>query len=100
MNESTDETATLREAIEAHAARPGGLLPLLHHVQDRLGHVPEEAVPAIAKAMNLSRAEVHGVVSFYHHFRRAPGGRHVIRICRAEACQSMGSERLVAHAKH
>ena len=92
--------STLQEAIDEHSARPGGLLPLLHHVQDRLGHVPEDAVPAIARAMNLSRAEVHGVVSFYHHFRRTSPGRHVMRICRAEACQSMGAERLVAHAKN
>jgi formate dehydrogenase subunit gamma len=94
-----NQHAAIQEAIKHHAARPGGLLPLLHHVQDRLGHVPESAVPDIARAMNLSKAEVHGVVSFYHHFRRTPPGRHVIRICRAEACQSMGADRLLAHAR-
>jgi formate dehydrogenase subunit gamma len=73
---------------------PGALLPILHAIQDELGHVPSEAVPAIADALNLSRAEVHGVVSFYHHFRSAPPGRHVLQLCRAEACQSMGAEAL------
>jgi formate dehydrogenase subunit gamma len=87
------------EAIEAHRGRAGALLPVLHHVQDRLGYVPEAALPQIAGALNLSRAEVHGALSFYHHFRRSRPGRHVVRICRAEACQSMGAERLVAHAR-
>jgi formate dehydrogenase subunit gamma len=97
MDESTSEV--IREAIEAHRERPGALLPLLHHVQDRLGYVPDEGVPEIARALNVSRAEVHGALSFYHHFRRSPPGRHVIRMCRAEACQSMGAERLIAHAR-
>jgi len=97
MEESKSEV--VREAIDAHRDRPGALLPLLHHVQDRLGYVPEEALPDIARALNLSRAEVHGALSFYHHFRRSPPGRHVIRICRAEACQSMGGERLISHAR-
>ena len=78
---------------------PGGLLPLLHAIQAEVGHVPPESVAAIAKGLNLSRAEVHGVISFYHDFRSAPAGRHVLQICRAEACQAMGSRVLEAHAK-
>jgi len=78
---------------------PGGLLPILHAIQDEIGHVPDDAVPVIAKALNLSRAEVHGVVSFYHHFRSERPGRHVLQMCRAEACQSMGAEKLAAQAR-
>lgn len=81
----------VQAAISAHAHRPGALLPLLHEVQDRLGYVPPAAVPLIAAGLNLSRADVHGVVSFYHHFRTAPPGRHVVRLCRAEACQAVGA---------
>lgn len=87
------------DAIESHKRLPGALLPILHDVQDRIGHIPDAALPAIAKALNLSRADVHGVVSFYHHFRSSPPGKHVIRVCRAEACQAMGAEDLAAHAK-
>lgn len=84
------------EAIAACGHLPGGLLPLLHHIADRLGHIPPEATERIARALNLSRAEVHGVMSFYHDFRAEPPGRHVLKLCRAEACQSMGSEALAA----
>jgi formate dehydrogenase subunit gamma len=87
------------ESIARHAQRPGGLLPLLHEIQDRLGFVPGDSVPGIAKAMHLSIAEVHGVISFYHHFRKTAPGRHVLRVCLAEACQSMGAEQLLKHAK-
>jgi len=83
-------------AIAASGHLPGGLLQVLHGIADRLGHVPPEAIERVAKALNLSRAEVHGVVSFYHDFREAPPGRHVLKLCRAEACQSMGSELLAA----
>lgn len=86
-------------AVRANIDRPGALLPILHDVQHRLGYVPPESVPVIASALNLSRAEVHGVVSFYHEFRREPPGRHVVHMCRAEACQSMGADGLIAHAK-
>lgn len=79
----------LNALIARHCAMPGPLLPLLHAVQDEFGYVPGEAVPRIAEALNLSRAEVHGVISFYHWFRQHPPGRHIVRICRAEACQSM-----------
>lgn len=94
-----DVHTAVSEAIAAHAARPGGLLPLLHALQDRIGYVPDESVAPIAKAMNLSVAEVHGVITFYHHFRRHPPGRHVMRVCVAEACQSMGALPLMAHAR-
>jgi len=91
--------AVVDAAIALHAQRPGGLLPLLHEIQDRLGYIPPQSVARIAKQMRLSIAEVHGVISFYHHFRRSPPGRHVVRICLAEACQSMGARRLLEHAR-
>jgi formate dehydrogenase subunit gamma len=81
------------------AATPGPLLPLLHAVQQELGFIPREAVARIAAALNLSRAEVHGVVSFYHYFRQQPPGRHVLQLCRAEACQAVNGEVTEAHAK-
>lgn len=77
---------------------PGGLLPILHAVQEEVGFVPPEAIPVIAESLNLSRAEVHGVVSFYHDFRTEPAGRHVVHVCRAESCQAVGAEALLAHA--
>jgi formate dehydrogenase subunit gamma len=79
--------------------RPGPLIEVLHAVQGALGYVPADAVPIVAEALNLSRAEVHGVVTFYHFFRETPPGKHTVHICRAEACQSMGANALVAHAK-
>ena len=87
------------EAIEAHRECEGPLLLVLHAIQDRLGYIPREAVPVVAHALNLSRAEVHGVITFYHDFRTEPAGRHVVRLCQAEACQSVGSEALAAHAR-
>jgi formate dehydrogenase subunit gamma len=78
---------------------PGALLPILHAIQDALGYVPSAAVPTIAEGLNLSRAEIHGVISFYHYFREHPPGRHTIHLCRAEACQSMNQKALEAHAK-
>jgi formate dehydrogenase subunit gamma len=94
-----DESETLERVLTAHKAEPGALLPILHDIQDALGYVPEEAVALIAKELNLSRAEVHGVVTYYHHFRCMPPGRHVVRVCCAEACQSVGAEALAQHAK-
>lgn len=79
--------------------KPGALLPILHGIQDHLGYVPPETVPLIARELNLSRAEVHGVISFYHYFRETPPGKETIHICRAESCQAMGSDELEAHAK-
>jgi formate dehydrogenase subunit gamma len=75
------------------------MLPILHALQEKFGCVPEAAIPLVAHALNLSRAEVHGVVTFYHDFRRAPAGRHVLKLCRAEACQSMGADSLAARAQ-
>ncbi|MFN4155002.1 MAG: formate dehydrogenase subunit gamma [Paracoccaceae bacterium] len=80
--------------IDRHLSLEGPLLPILHDIQARFGHVPASAQPLIAKALNISKAEVHGVVSFYHDFREAPAGRHIVRICRAEACQAMGGNAL------
>ncbi len=97
------DTESLRETIEGIVRRfegvPGPLLAVLHGVQDLLGHVPAAAIPLIAEGLNLSRAEVHGVVTFYHHFRDRPAGRHVLRVCRAEACQAMGGVALGEHAR-
>ncbi len=90
---------TVRQAVAAQRDRPGALMPVLHAVQRALGHVPPEALPLIAHELNLTRAEVHGVVSFYHHFRSMPPGRHVVQLCRAEACQALGARALEAHAK-
>jgi formate dehydrogenase subunit gamma len=84
----------LMEILARHAGRDGALLPILHDVQDQFGSVPPEAVPPIAEALNLSRAEVHGTISFYHDFRREPATKPVIKLCRAEACQARGVERL------
>ena len=86
----------IEEAIAASGHLPGGLLQVLHGIADRLGHIPPQAVERVAKALNLSRAEVHGVVTFYHDFRSEPPGRHVLKLCRAESCQAMGSEQLAA----
>ncbi len=89
----------VERALAAHKTRPGALLPILHEIQHALGYVPPAAVPVIADALNLSRAEVHGVVTFYHEFRDHPPGKHVVKICLAEACQSLGCEDLLAHAR-
>lgn len=80
--------------IVAHSRVAGASLPILHAIQAAFGHVPDEALPMLAKALNLTRAEVYGIVTFYHDFRRHPPGRHVLRLCRAESCQSMGGDEL------
>jgi NADH:ubiquinone oxidoreductase subunit E len=89
---------TVRAVLARHAGEPGALLPILHDVQHALGCIPGEVVGEIAEGLNLSRAEVHGVVSYYHHFRSEPPGHHVLELCRAESCQAMGSEALWARA--
>jgi formate dehydrogenase subunit gamma len=89
------EAIAARETALRYGNRPDALLEILHDLQEDLGFIPETALPALAKALNLSRAEVHGVVTFYHDFRREPAGRHTIKVCRAEACQSMGGNELV-----
>jgi formate dehydrogenase subunit gamma len=86
--------AAVRRIVDTQASRPGALLPILHAIQDELGHVPEAAIPVVAAALNLSRAEVHGVVTFYHFFRTTAPGRRTLYVCRAEACQAMGGRDL------
>ena len=95
----TASAAAVEAIVRAHQSMPGALLPILHAIQDRLGHVPFDAVPAIAAGLNLSRAEVHGVLTYYHHFRQEPAARHVVQLCRAEACQARGSEALASHVQ-
>lgn len=88
-------------AAHIHALRdlPGALLPILHAIQDDLGYIPQDSYPSIAEALNVSVAEVHGVVSFYHHFRTQPVGKHILHLCRAESCQAMGAAALEQFAK-
>ena len=99
MQVNAAQTAIVQDILTAHLGMEGPLLPILHAVQAEFGHVPQDALPVIAKSLNLSRAEVHGVMSFYHDFREEPAGKHVVKLCRAEACQSMGADRVAAHAK-
>jgi len=91
--------AAVTDACSRCGNRPEQLIEILHEVHHRLGHVPTEAVAPIAEALNISRADVHGVVSFYHDFEGEPRARHDLQVCGAEACQSMGCESLVAHAE-
>lgn len=86
--------AAVEEIVARHFGRDGPLLLILHDIQDEFGHVPGEAVPVIAEALNLSRAEVHGVISFYHDFKPVPATRPVVQLCRAEACQARGVDRI------
>ncbi|MCV7421850.1 formate dehydrogenase subunit gamma [Mycobacterium yunnanensis] len=87
------------DTVAALEGQRGALLPILHAIQEALGYVPREAIPVLAERLNLSRADVHGVVSFYHDFRSEPAGRTTVKICRAEACQSVGSTQLVDHVR-
>jgi formate dehydrogenase subunit gamma len=98
-NLSAAERSAVLEACARLKMLPGALLPVLHAVQEALTFVPKDAVPLIARELNLSIAEVHGVVSFYHYFLQERPGRHVLHLCRAEACQALGSVALEAHAK-
>ena len=95
----TDMRGRISSILECHSAQQGDLLPALHQIQDTIGFIPVESVADIAARFNLSRAEVHGVITFYHHFRTTPPATHALQICRAEACQSMGAEQLLAHAE-
>ena len=88
-----------RAIIVGERSRPGALLPILHALQEEFGYIDRAAIPLIAEILNLSRAEVYGVVTFYHDFRSAPPGRHVLKLCRAEACQSTGGDALAARAE-
>lgn len=90
---------TVQEIIRSQKDKPGALLPILHDIQSSEGYIPPEAVPLIADALNQTRAEIHGVISFYHYFRQTPPGRNQLQICRGEACQARGSRALEAHAK-
>lgn len=99
MTEATSTSSIVQDIIAKLKDKPGALLPILHGIQDALGYIPEDTVPAIAEALSLSRAEVHGVISFYHYFRATPPGKHTIHLCRAESCQAMGSAALEGHVK-
>lgn len=94
-----EQQMQIQAHITAHQKVPGGLMPLLHAIQDDIGYVPEGVYPDIAKALALSVAEVHGVVTFYHHFRTHPVGEHILQICRAESCQAMGAAKLETELK-
>lgn len=100
---SADTAAHQASVAQAVVARrvneAGALMPILHELQDTLGYIPRDVVPLVAEGLNLSRAEVHGVVTYYHHFRNAPPGRHTVQVCRAEACKSMGADALLAHVE-
>jgi formate dehydrogenase subunit gamma len=100
MTETGTIQSTVQEIITSLKHLPGALLPILHAVQDKFGYIPAETVPDIAAALNLSRAEVHGVISFYHYFRDTPPGKTTIHLCRAESCQAKGSKQLEAHVKN
>jgi len=89
----------IRRIVEHMKQRPGPLLEVLHAIQAELGYVPPAAVPLVAEGLNLSRAEVHGVASFYHYFRSSPPGAHTVNVCRAESCQAVGGEALAAHVR-
>lgn len=95
----SQETARISEIIDRCRGMEGPMLPILHQIQAEFGYIPEQAKQIIATALNLSRAEVHGVITFYHDFRDRPAGRHVLKLCRAEACQSMGGEPLADRVK-
>lgn len=95
----TWDAETARAIIAEKQAMPGALLPILHALQEEFGYIDREAEPIIADILNVSRAEVHGVVTFYHDFRDRPAGRHVLKLCRAESCQARGCDDLVSHAE-
>ena len=94
------QNAAVRRIIAEHKDRPGPLLEVLHGIQAALGFVPAGAVPVVAEGLNLSRAEVHGVVTFYHYFRHSPPGAHTVSLCQAESCQAVGAEALARHARN
>lgn len=99
MTPTATHSDTVRRIVSDLKGRPGPLLEVLHAIQASLGYVPEDAVPVVAEGLNISRAEVHGVVTFYHYFRRTPPGKHVVSLCRAESCQALGADDLAEHAK-
>jgi formate dehydrogenase subunit gamma len=99
MNPQSANLTQVQTVLARLGQQPGALLPVLHAVQEALGFVPKDAVPVIAEALNLSRAEVHGVVTYYHFFRSEKPGQHVVQVCRAEACQACGADELMAQAE-
>lgn len=98
-HDGTWDSVRAEAIIAARADERGAMLPILHDLQAAFGFVPRDAVPLVAHALNVSRAEVHGVITFYHDFRDHPPGRHVLKLCRAEACQALGCADVEAHAK-
>lgn len=96
---TADPQARADTLIQLYSEQPGALLPILHAIQAELGFIPDAAIPQIALKLNLSRAEIHGVISFYHHFRTRPAGKHSVQLCGAEACQAVGARALETHAK-
>ncbi|MFM7446131.1 MAG: formate dehydrogenase subunit gamma [Tabrizicola sp.] len=99
MLDSHVHSDRIAEILDAHQGMEGPLLPILHAVQEAFGYVPDSAIPQIAKALQMTKAEVHGVVSFYHDFREKPAGRHVLKLCRAEACQTVGADAVADRIK-
>ncbi|MGD7037146.1 formate dehydrogenase subunit gamma [Methylotuvimicrobium buryatense] len=99
MTETVSTQSTVKEITRALKHKPGALLPILHDIQHALGYIPADSIPVIASELQLSRAEVHGVISFYHYFRETPPGKQTIHLCRAESCQAMGSKKLEEHVK-
>lgn len=99
MLDSADLTARVETILDRHRGMEGALLPILHAVQAEFGHVPADALPIIARDLNISRAEAHGVMSFYHDFREKPAGRSVLKLCRGEACQATGADALADAVK-
>ena len=95
----SEETAAVRRIVAQHKERPGPLLEILHGIQAAFGYVPAGVIPVVAEELNISRAEVHGVVTFYHFFRHERPGAHTVSLCQAESCQSMGAEALAEHAR-
>jgi formate dehydrogenase subunit gamma len=99
MLDSVEVISRVGDILNAHKGMEGSLLPILHAIQAEFGYVPQAALPIIAQDLNLSKAEVHGVMSFYHDFRENPAGQHVLKLCRAEACKAMGADRVADHAQ-
>lgn len=97
MNKPNERTPNniIQVLIDTYKDEPGALLPLLHAIQDALGYIPESSLATIGKALNLSRAEVYGVITYYHHFRQTPPAKHMLQVCRAEACQARGANQLI-----
>lgn len=99
MLDSPDITSRVEEILEAHRGVEGAFLPILHAIQASFGHVPEQALLQVARELTMSKAEAWGAMTFYHDFREAPPGRHVVKLCRSESCQARGAEKLHEHAR-